>query len=57
MSLEKIQYLSKYRALKCMSHFFVIVFEVMNGHTSCVRLLLDDPDGADLVDAADSQGQ
>ena len=30
---------------------------VMNGHTSCVRLLLDDQDSADLVDAADSRGQ
>ncbi len=30
---------------------------VMNGHTTCVRLLLDESDSADLVDAADSQGQ
>lgn len=30
---------------------------VMNGHTTCVRLLLDEADSADLVDAADSQGQ
>lgn len=29
----------------------------MNGHTTCVRLLLDELDSADLVDAADSQGQ
>lgn len=40
-----------------MSNFFLFVLQVMNGHTSCVRLLLDDSDGADLVDAADSQGQ
>ncbi|KAF3843613.1 hypothetical protein F7725_002462 [Dissostichus mawsoni] len=30
---------------------------VMNGHTTCVRLLLDEVDGADLVDSADAQGQ
>ncbi|KAF7658025.1 hypothetical protein LDENG_00019070 [Lucifuga dentata] len=30
---------------------------VMNGHTTCVRLLLDESDSADLLDAADSQGQ
>lgn len=40
-----------------MSNFFLVLSSVMNGHTSCVRLLLDDSDGADLVDAADSQGQ
>lgn len=40
-----------------MSTFCLTVLEVMNGHTSCVRLLLDDSDGADLVDAADAQGQ
>ena len=33
------------------------LFPVMNGHTSCVRLLLEDSDNADLVDTADSQGQ
>lgn len=33
------------------------LFPVMNGHTTCVRLLLDESDAADLVDAADSQGQ
>lgn len=30
---------------------------VMNGHTACARLLLDESDSADLIDAADSQGQ
>lgn len=29
----------------------------MNGHTTCMRLLLDESDSADLVDGADSQGQ
>ncbi len=29
----------------------------MNGHTSCVRLLLEDSDNADMVDTEDSQGQ
>lgn len=28
-----------------------------NGHTTCLRLLLDESDTADLIDAADSQGQ
>ncbi|XP_061090133.1 serine/threonine-protein phosphatase 6 regulatory ankyrin repeat subunit B [Conger conger] len=30
---------------------------VMNGHTSCLRLLLEDSDSADLLEAADAQGQ
>lgn len=34
-----------------------VLFAVMNGHTTCVRLLLDESDNSDLVDVADSQGQ
>lgn len=34
-----------------------LYLSAMNGHTPCVRLLLEDSDSADLVDAADSQGQ
>ncbi len=45
-------------------HFYAVftgntlcLVPVMNGHTSCMRLLLEDSDNADLVDTVDSQGQ
>lgn len=34
-----------------------LLHSASNGHTACLRLLLDESDTADLIDAADSQGR